>query len=193
MRATVRSLLALAACALSGCGVFDALRGGPAETLVACQGVALMPVVVSPQASDSTRAVAAELAQYLSQMTGGEFTVTTGDSSRGIVLGSVADFPAENTGRSARALELRKTYDGKEAYLIRTEPERVLLLGATDLGASHAAFRFLEKLGCRWLFPAKEWEVVPSRPTVRVALDVADRPAILARRIWYGWGFFDRA
>ena len=36
-----------------------------------------------------------------------------------------------------------------------------------------------------------EWEVVPSLPTLRVNLHRDDRPAILARRIWYGYGFFE--
>jgi hypothetical protein len=37
-----------------------------------------------------------------------------------------------------------------------------LLIGATEMGVSHAAFRLLEELGCRWFFPGKNWEVVPS-------------------------------
>ncbi|NQU11298.1 DUF4838 domain-containing protein, partial [bacterium] len=80
----------------------------------------------------------------------------------------------------------------KEAYAIRTEPDRLLLIGATELGASHAAFRLLEHLGCRWFFPAKEWEVVPRRPQVTVALNETDRPALWSRRIWYGYGYFDQ-
>lgn len=79
-----------------------------------------------------------------------------------------------------------------EGYAIRSEADRLLLLGSTDLGASHAAFRFLESQGCRWFFPAKEWEVAPSRPALTVQVNESDRPALLARRIWYGDGTFDR-
>lgn len=43
--------------------------------------------------------------------------------------------------------------DGKEAFAIRTDENRVLLVGATDLAASHAVYRFLDELGCRWFFP----------------------------------------
>ena len=57
-------------------------------------------------------------------------------------------------------------------------------------GASHAAFRLLEHLGCRWFFPAPAWEVVPARAALSVSLDETDRPRILARRIWYGYGYF---
>jgi gluconolactonase len=165
-------------------------RPGTASFAIARDGKALAPVVISPKASERTRAVADELATYLGRITGGKFEVTTGDSSRGIVLGTLAEFPdpALNEG-----LKIRDTYDGKEAFTIRTDSNRLRLIGAADLGASHAAFCLLEHLGCRWFFPAKEWEVVPSNPTLTVRLDVTDRPAILSRRIWYGYGYFDRA
>ncbi|MBM4090370.1 MAG: DUF4838 domain-containing protein, partial [Planctomycetes bacterium] len=152
------------------------------EALVAADGTALMPIVVSPQASKDTQAVAAELADYLKRITGATFTVTAGDGESGIVLGTIHEFP---NPAFAKALEIRDGVDGKEAYAISTGKTRVLLLGGADLGVSHAAFRFLESLGCRWFFPAKEWEVVPSMSRLAVAMEETDRPAILSRRIWY--------
>lgn len=159
----------------------------PATLTLAEDGRALQPVVISEKASEAVRKVAAELAGYLGRMTGAKFKVQTGDGTRGIVLGTLAEFP--NPGLN-EPLAVRNTYDGREAFAIRTEPQRLLLIGATDLGASHAAFRFLESLGCRWFFPAKEWEVVPSRLKLTVSLEETSRPRILARRIWYGYGFF---
>jgi len=67
--------------------------------------------------------------------------------------------------RPTFTLEIRNTYDGREAFVIRSEEKRLLLLGATDMGASHAAMRLLEHLGCRWFFPAREWEIVPLMPS----------------------------
>lgn len=159
----------------------------PALTL-AENGRALLPIVLSEKASESTKQVAAELADYLGRMTGATFPRETGDGSRGIVLGTLAEFPQPGL---EQALALRNTYDGREAFVLRTEPQRLLLLGATDLGASHAAFRLLEALGCRWFFPARAWEVVPRQQKLTVALQETDRPRILARRIWYGYGFFN--
>jgi hypothetical protein len=161
---------------------------GTAELRLAAGGKAELPVTISGKASKATRKVADELAGYLSRITGASFAVEAGDGSRGIVLGTLAEFPHPGL---AKALEVRHIYDGREAYAIRTEPKRLLLLGATDLGTSHAAFRLLEHLGCRWFFPAKEWEVVPSRRTLAVRLDETSRPALLSRRIWYGYGHFD--
>ena len=160
------------------------------STPLAEEGKALQPIVISANASDTTKAVAAELADYLGRVSGAKFEVQAGDGSRGIVLGTLTEFPNPSL---AKPLEIRNVYDGRESYVIRSEPQRVLLIGATDLGASHAAFHLLEHVGCRWFFPAREWEVVPSVPKLSASLDVAERPRVLARRIWYGYGaFFDK-
>jgi len=169
----------------------DASEERAAERLLLAEnGAARLPVVVAQDASESTRQVAAELAEYLGRITGAKFDVTTGDGVRGIVLGTLAQFPDPGLND---ALAVRDGVDGREAFAIRTEPDRLRLIGATELSASHAAFRFLESLGCRWFFPAAEWTVVPRRATLAVQVHETDRPAILSRRIWWGYGFFDRA
>jgi hypothetical protein len=166
------------------------LQKSKVSLTLAKDGKALLPIVVAEKAAEPTRLVAAELAGYLKQITGAPFEVKTGDGSAGIVLGTLAEFP--NTDLAA-PLEIRSRFDGREAYAIRTQPNRLLLIGATELGASHAAFRFLEELGCRWFFPAKEWEVVPSIRNLRFGTDITDRPSILSRSIWYGWWLFNDA
>jgi hypothetical protein len=155
---------------------------------LATGGKALQPVVISTRATQRTSDAAQELARYLERMTGARFEVTTGDGSAGIVLGTIDEFPDKTL---TDALKVRELGDGKEAFAIRTDDKRLRLLGATDLGASHAAFRFLESLGCRWFFPAPVWEVVPRRPTLTASLQETSRPAILSRRIWWNYGFFD--
>jgi len=109
-------------------------------------GKALVPIVVSQNASDNTRALASELQNCLQRMTGAIFDITVGDGSEGIVLGTANEFP---TPALDKALEIRHVYDGKEAFAIRTREKKVLLLGATGKGLSHAVFRFLEEMGCR--------------------------------------------
>ncbi len=154
--------------------------------LLADGGKAVMPIVIAADASASTRGVAAELAGYLRRISGASFEVQSGNGTAGIVLGTLAEFPDPAL---VAPLQIRDGIDGKEAYAIRTEPGRLRLIGATDLGVSHAAFRLLQALGCRWFFPAKEWEIVPPRPHLTVGLDETSRPAILSRRIGYGYGF----
>ena len=148
-----------------------------------------LPIVISRQASPHCREVAEELARYLDRITGGKFAIQTGDGSQGVVLGTLAEFPCAEL---AAALRVRGACEGKEAYAVRSEAKRLLLVGATEMGVSHAAFRLLEDLGCRWFFPAGEWEVVPTKPTLTAELNLTDRPALLARRIWWGYGFFDQ-
>ena len=154
---------------------------------LADHGVAHLPIVVSPNASANIKNVANELAAYLQKISGAAFTVQTGPGTNGIVLGTLQEFP---NPALAKELEIRNVYDGREAYVIRSEPQRLLLLGATEQGASHAAFRLLELVGCRRFFPAKVWEVIPSIPALKVSVDEADRPAMLSRSIWYGNAFF---
>lgn len=158
-----------------------------AEILLARAGQARLPIVVSPKASEPTRKVATELADFLQRITGATFTIETGDGSAGIVLGTLTEFPKSPF---AKTLKIRNVYDGREAYVIHSERKRLLLLGATEQGASHATFRFLELVGCRRFFPAKEWEVIPSIPALKVSVHEADRPAMLSRSIWYGGAFF---
>jgi len=160
----------------------DALR-------LAENGSSRFPIVIASTADEATRQVAAELADYLGRITGARFDVISGDGSTGIVLGTLAQFADPELNA---ALAIRDGVDGREAFAIRTEPNRLRLIGATEIGASHAAFRFLESLGCRWFFPAPQWTVVPQRPTLAVRIDETDRPAILSRRIWWGYGYFDR-
>jgi len=157
---------------------------------LAADGQANMPIVISVDATEATRQVATELADYLGRISGAVFEVKCGDGSAGIVLGTIKEFPTDSL---TETLAIHNNYDGREAYAIRTEPARVLLIGATDLGVSHAAFSFLERLGCRWFFPAKEWEVVPVKGTLTASVAETSRPAVLARRIWYAWGFFHDA
>lgn len=177
-------LTALLAVPPPGCGEY----GKSGNNLVLAQdGKALVPIVIATDASERTQQVSKELAAYLKRITGATFEIKTGDGSAGIVLGKLKKFPDASL---AKDLEIRNVYDGKEAYVIRTEAERLLLLGATDMGASHAAFRLLELIGCRWFFPAREWEVVPSIPTLNISINETDRPALLSRSIWYGDGFF---
>src|SRR4051794_2100616 len=94
-------------------------RANPARLDLAADGKALHPVVVSEKASPETKAVAAEVADYLSRLTGAKFEVKAGDGSSGVVLGTLAEFPMASLNDD---LAIRNTYDGREAFAIRTEP-----------------------------------------------------------------------
>lgn len=155
--------------------------------VLAENGVAALPIVLSPAAGDRQKDLAAELAGLLEKISGAAFEVTTGDGASGIVLGTLAEFPQPQW---EEALKVERG-DGREAYGIETRRGRVLILGATEVGLDRGITRFLEALGCRWFFPHEAWHVVPRLSEVTVELNLTDRPAMLARRIWYGWGAWD--
>jgi hypothetical protein len=94
----------------------------PSKTTLtlAANGKALWPIVISAKASDATKAVASELAGYLKRISGASFEVVTGDGKSGIILGTIQDFP---TPALDKALEIVHSFDGKEAYAIRTREQ----------------------------------------------------------------------
>lgn len=106
---------------------------------------------------------------------------------RGIVLGTLDEWAAADL---AKPLAIRDDFDGREAFAIRTQPDRLLLIAATDRGVGHVAFRFLEALGCRWFFPNSHWEIVPSQPGLSFGMDITDRPSIASRSIFFSDGGF---
>jgi len=150
---------------------------------------AKLPIIISAKASESTKVVAAELKKYLDLMSGADFEIKTGDGTSGIVLGNIKEFPVPALNK---ALEITHGFDGKEAYAIRTRAKKVMILGATDKGASHGAYRFLEEMGCRWFFPnpTGNWEVIPEIADLKFNKEITDRPAFLARDIWYAFGWY---
>ncbi|MGM0487797.1 MAG: DUF4838 domain-containing protein [Planctomycetota bacterium] len=158
-----------------------------AETVLADQGAARMPLVLHREATEKQREIAQSFSEYLQRISGAEFEVITANGSQGIVLGTIQQFPQEDWGQALRV----QGRDGIEAFRIQTTPNRVLVLGATDLGLDRAVTRMLEELGCRWFFPNEAWHVVPQRDRLGLDLNVTERPALLSRVIWWNWGYWD--
>ncbi len=156
-------------------------------TRLAAGGTALMPVVVADGASQALQAAAADLADYLGRIAGAQFEVTVGDGASGIVVGTAADFPALAEGAGFEPDHALK----REDYILRSEADRLLLIGATDTAAEHAVWDLLWRLGYRQYFPGERWEIVPSVPDLSIDADASEAPAYHARRIWYGYGTWD--
>ncbi|HON06027.1 MAG TPA: DUF4838 domain-containing protein [bacterium] len=155
--------------------------------LLADKGVAKLPIIISDKASKDTRTRAEELAGYLEKITGAKFEVKTGTGTDNpaIFLGTIAEFP---TPSAADGLKIYDIYDGRDAYAIRTEQGCVKLLGATELGVSHAMSRFLTLLGCRWFFPGPTWEVIPKISRLSFNINETDRPEVLGMYFGYDMG-----
>ncbi len=154
---------------------------------LAAGGEALMAVVLVPDASETLRVAANDLATFLGRISGAEFAVTTGDGSSGIVVGLASQFSALAQGiEFAPDDSLRR-----EEYLLRSGADRLVLLGATEIAVEHAVWDLLYRLGYRQYFPGERWEIVPPQPDLSIDVDDFEAPAYHARRIWYGSGLWD--
>lgn len=156
----------------------------PPVAHLARDGRALMPVRVAEGASQRVRAAADTLAEYLGRISGVAFEVGVGDGTGGVAVGVVSDFPA---------LSLTGAFDAEgaarsEQYLLRSHSAGLYVIGATDLAVEHAVWDLLYRLGHRQFFPAPEWEVVPERADLAIAIDANESPDYLHRRIWYTYG-----
>ncbi len=154
---------------------------------LAADGRALMPVVVAEGASERVQAAASDLAEYLGRIAGAQFDLTVADGASGIVVGTAADFPARAEGAEFAPDHPLK----REEYILRSEPERLLLIGATEIAVEHAVWDLLARLGYRQYFPGERWEIVPSTPDLQIDVDAREAPDYHARRIWYGHGTWD--
>jgi hypothetical protein len=142
-------------------------------------------VSIVPSASAEVRAAAAGLAGRLTQISGRAFAVrevAPSEAQHGIVLGTAPDFPmlAERFPPGA--------WQDEEAYLIRSEPSRLLLVAGTDDGISDVVWDFLHQLGYRRYFPGAAWQVIPYTRKLEVRTDRFCRPAFHRRDFFYGFG-----
>ncbi len=159
------------------------------EVKLAENGRALLPVVVSAQASEAEKTAANTLAQYLKRISG-EFQVETSsaaltENTPGIVVGVASRFTPALTGF--------KTNDptATEDYLLRSHARGVLLAGASELAVQHAVWDFLYRLGHRQFFPGETWEIVPSASNLSLSVDTFESPSYSMRMMAYGgntWG-----
>lgn len=155
---------------------------------LAAEGKPLVPIIVAESASEPTRKTAQTLAAQLKRITDAAFEVRVGDGDRGIVIGTVRDFP-----KLANDLPREPKEDEREMYRLRSHERGVWLIGTTELAVEHAVWDVLYRVGYRQFFPGPTWEVVPHSPDLSIVVDVVERPSYLARSIWYGYGPWDHA
>lgn len=167
-----------------GCWVPDlAALTGRGEAFLVTADDSFVSIV--PSASAEVRAAAQALAGRLAQITGRAFDVrevAPSEAKRGFVLGTVPDFP-----QLAQRLTPGAWQD-EEAYLIRSERSRLLLVAATNAGIMDAVWDFLHQLGYRRYFPGAAWQIIPHTPRIEVRTDRFCRPAFHRRHLGYSGG-----
>jgi hypothetical protein len=148
---------------------------------------ASVPIVLAKDTTVRVRNASADLATYLTAITGAEFTTRAGDGTKGIAVGLPADFPSLNL---AKDLEIKNIAD-REAYILRSHKDGLYVIGATELAVEHAVWDLLYRLGYRQYFPGPTWEIIPRKKNIEIAIDTTEHPDYLNRRIWYGFGTWD--
>jgi hypothetical protein len=144
-------------------------------------GRALLEIRTAPGAAELTRRAASDLGTMLGRMYGGDFRVGTAPSGHpAIIVGTATEFPG--------VLAPAKDPTRREDYLLRSERDRLLLVGQSPAAVEHAVWDLLHRLGYRQFFPGAVWEVFPSSPPLKIDVDLVSSPAYHARRIWFGGG-----
>jgi len=125
--------------------------------LLVSEGMHPLPVVVWRDADSLEKRAATELAKYLSEISGAEFSVVNPSESlpeRAILIGDIGIERPKGLSR--------------EGFLIRTEGQRLRVCGGTPHATLFGVYALLEEhLGCRWW----SWneEDVPRSATITIA------------------------
>ncbi len=144
----------------------NALRpaGTGVEVLFATHGRTDRQILLPARPTPSDEKAAAELAQWLGQMTGADFAVVN-EGSRA----ARPDAPVISLGATRRlaAAGIAPTTDlGDEGYAVAVKGGDVFLVGGRTRGSLYAAMALLEEdLGCRWYTATVNR--IPSCPDLR--------------------------
>jgi len=139
-------------------------------------------IIVPAAASSTVRHAADELAAYVEKISGAKLPIVAESEP---VAGGRIDVGLTQIARR----RLPKDFVGDEERVwIETGPQVAVLCGGGDRGTLFAVYRFLETLGCRWLTPEPDNELVPRRKTITLeSLHLDTRPAF-AWRLFKGDG-----
>ena len=134
-------------------------------------------VVVAEDAPPPERHAAAELADFLGEITGGRFEVvhSLSDSKSNLLVGPDAAKMVE-ANLSTQGL-------GAEGLIIRTVGNDMILAGGYPRGTLYAVYTFLEQqLGCRWW--SSKVSTIPEKPSLTIKeVDVRFVPILELRQI----------
>lgn len=145
-------------------------------------GFPLLPIVISPNASEEIHSLATELAQGLEKITGGKFAITSRNEKRGIFVGTSEEFPGY-LPEPKKGLLPSLT---REDYMLKSETDRLLLIGRTPLAVQNAVWDLLYRIGFRQYLPGKKWEIWPKIPNLAVDVHAVESPDYFSRRLRVG-------
>ncbi|MBN1126478.1 MAG: family 78 glycoside hydrolase catalytic domain, partial [Sedimentisphaerales bacterium] len=156
--------------------------GTPKVTLAEA-GQAKAAVVLADDATEPEKHAANELANFLKQVTGGDFSVVAKptEDKANIFVGTSAARLADPTF-DTKSL-------GDEGIAIVTRDNNLILTGHTPRGTLYAVYSFLEDIvGSRWW--SSKASTIPNEPTLRVGeLNIRYTPALEYRESFWSDAF----
>jgi alpha-glucuronidase len=137
-------------------------------------------ICVSREASSSEKRAAAELQQFLTEISGVRLPIIT-DSQEAtgplIIVG-------KSTGTDLLKIDIPLGRLGREGFALKTLGKHLMIAGGQQLGTMYGVYTFLEKLGCRWFTP--EVSQIPRMRTIEVPLlDEVQMPAFEYREPYF--------
>lgn len=170
---------------------FERLVGEqPKQPLVIERGQPVA-ILLPKNASSTMRFAATELETYISRMFGSEVQITdTPPSVAGDDLTIRIDLtePMHEIDAGPVRSSSRDLANEQTAVVV-LNGSRVWILGATDQSRLYGVYRWLEMLGCRWLFPADDGlgEAVPIHERVEIEANAYNwKPRFLTREMGGG-------
>ena len=140
-------------------------------------------ILIATQAGANLKACVEDAASALGRMTGKPFSAVTNDVPEAIALYRTKD-PGAPADAAAKLLGA-----GREPFLIRSMPGRLILVANRDEGLIHGLYYYLEQLGARFYFPNENWTILPKRSSVAVAIDTVVTPDYRVRSFFGSGGF----
>lgn len=154
--------------------------GAPANAItIAEDGQARAVLVIAENAPAPERHAAAELAEFLRQITGADFPLV--NQAAPAVRRLLVGVDAAKLAEPAFSIE----GIGEEGIIIRTVGDDLILAGGGPRGTLYAVYTFLEDcVGCRWW--ASQDSTIPKKPTLRFEqLNIRYVPALEYREAFW--------
>ena len=79
-------------------------------------------------------------------------------------------------------LSINESALGLDGFVIKTIGDRIIIAGATPRGTLYGVYTFIETIGCRWLAPGVNGEVIPQIPSIVILpMNRSERPRMSYR------------
>jgi uncharacterized protein DUF4838/glycosyl hydrolase family 2 len=139
-----------------------------------------------PQQQERLLAIAVrDLNYHLKKMSGAKLEVVITSDPKKI------ETPAIVIGTLANRLGAKPSLKSElgESYRLKINKRMLLIGGESPVGTAYGIYELLSRLGCDWVMPGPNGEVIPKRSTITIPdLEVEQSPSFAVRSPWYFGG-----